>query len=107
MVVLLHNYHAGPAVVLGELPLVPASVAVFVLLHKLCWVVRVNHKIVWCSKCRIQKGDVDVVPLVCVQDDLALEASLRVLAEANYFVVHYHLVQVLGLHPVCQCLQIA
>jgi len=30
VVVLLHNHHAGPAVVLGELPLVPASVAIFV-----------------------------------------------------------------------------
>ena len=41
-----------------------------------------------------------------MQEHLAQEASLRVLAEANYFVVHYGLSQELGLHPVCQVAQI-
>jgi len=62
--------------------------------------------VVWPAFFRIQKGDVNVIPLVCVQERLALVASLRVLAEANYFVVHYGLSQELGLHPACQVVQI-
>jgi hypothetical protein len=41
-----------------------------------------------------------------VQDRRAIETILRMLTEANYFVVHYGLAQELGLHPMCQHLQI-